>query len=143
MRTCSERVYNYYLRPGSLGSDRSSDRHLNQLQVFLPLYAQLLRRLSEKVPTSRKASSLYHKDLVGRYVCRALNILSVRRTDLCTGEFVGLLYGLMADDQSLGMFTLRPGQVFNIALYKMGCPAFSAGLYRFTAGVASCFKRKR
>ena len=140
--TCPKVVYNYYLRPGSLGSDISSDNHLSQLQVFLPLYAQLLKKITQRVPSSHKVNLLYRKDLIGRYVCRALNVLATRKSEFCNAEFVGTLYGLMSSDDSLGVFSLRAGQTMNMLLYKMGKPSFSAGFYRFTAGIASCFKRK-
>ena len=140
--TCSERVYNYYLRPGSLGSDISSDRHLAQLQIFLPLYAGLLKTISNKVPGSHKAVGLYHRDLIGRYVCRALNVLATRSTSWCTEEFVQSLYGLMKQDSELGLFSLRMGQVLNLALYKLGKPSLTVKFYRFTSGITSCFKRR-
>ena len=41
--TCPHTVYHYYLRPGSLGSDRSSDRHVDQLNIFLPFYTIHIR----------------------------------------------------------------------------------------------------
>ena len=140
--TCSERVYNYYLRPGSLGSDISSDRHLAQLQIFLPLYAGLLKTISNKVPGSHKAVGLYHRDLIGRYVCRALNVLATRSTSWCTEEFVQSLYGLMKQDSELGLFSLRMGQVLNLALYKLDKPSLTVKFYRFTSGITSCFKRR-
>jgi glycosyltransferase involved in cell wall biosynthesis len=140
--TCPKVVYNYYLRAGSLGSDISSDKHLAQLQVFLPLYALLLDKISQQVPSSRKANLLYRKDLVGRYVCRGLNVLASRKSRFCNAEYIGFLYELMRSDKSLGILSLRVGQVMNMMLYKMGKPSFTAGLYHFTARVASCFRRK-
>ena len=140
--TCPKVVYNYYLRPGSLGSDISSDRHLAQLQVFFPLYAQVLNKIVQRVPESRKANLLYHNDLIGRYVCRALNVLATRKSEFCNAEFIGQLYEFMRSDNSLGMFSLRAGQTMNMMLYKIGKPSFAAGIYRFTASLTSCFKRK-
>ena len=142
IRTCASVVYHYHLRPDSLGSDMTSDRHINQLQVFLPLYADLLNRICARVPQSRKASLLYHRDLVGRYICRILNLLATRRTTYCNKEFVGFLYNLMSADNRLGVFSVRTGQVGNIILYKLGSPAFTAFVYRVTSALASCFKRK-
>ena len=92
--TCPQTVYDYYLRPGSLGSDIRSDRHVDQLQSFLPLYADLLSKLAARFPTSVKVASLYHKDLVGRYICRILNILATRRTEFCNKEFISSLYSI-------------------------------------------------
>jgi hypothetical protein len=120
VRTCDSVVYHYYLRPDSLGSDMKSDRHINQLQVFLPLYADLLNRICARVPESRKAALLYHRDLVGRYICRILNLLATRRTPYCNREFVGFLYNLMDADKRLGVFSVRSAQVGNIMLYKLG-----------------------
>jgi hypothetical protein len=140
--TCPHTVYHYYLRPGSLGSDRSSDRHVDQLNIFLPFYADLLGKICKRVPESRKAAGLYHRDLVGRYVCRALNILATRRTKWCMPIFVDFLYSLMKDDPALTVFSIRPGQVVNVMLFKIGNPSFTAGIYRATAWLVSLFKRK-
>ena len=141
VRTCKETVYSYYLRPGSLGSDISSDRHLEQLKIFLPLYADMLKKLLSHAPDSDKAASLYRRDLIGRYVCRILNILATRRTSFCNAVFIGFLYALMDADNGLGVFSIRIGQSVNMMLYKIGNPSLSAGIYRFTSFIASCFKR--
>lgn len=140
--TCPHTVYHYYLRPGSLGSDKSSDRHLAQLQIFLPLYSELLSRISQRVPSSCKAVGLYHRDLVGRYVCRALNVLVTRRTSWCRPDFVEFLYSLMKADSALTLFSIRPGQVVNVMLFKLGNPSFTTNVYRVTSWLMSCFKRK-
>ena len=140
--TCSERVYDYYLRSGSLGSDISSDRHLAQLQVFLPLYSDLLKKLTQKVPGSHKVAALYHRDLVGRYVCRTLNVIASRKTSYCNEGTVEFLYGLMREDASIGIFSLRAGQIINMILFKLGNPAFTVKFYRLTSGLASCFRRR-
>ena len=141
IRTCKETVYNYYLRAGSLGSDISSDRHLAQLKTFLPIYAALLQKLVSRAPESVKAALLYRRDLIGRYVCRILNILATRKTSFCEAGFIGFLYALMDADNGLGIFSIRTGQSVNLMLYKIGNPSFAAGVYRFTSSVASCFKR--
>ena len=140
IRTCKETVYNYYLRAGSLGSDISSDRHLAQLKTFLPIYADVLNKLVCRVSSS-KAASLYRRDIIGRYVCRILNILATRRTSFCNAGFIGFLYEFMDADKGLGIFSIRIGQSVNLILYKIGNPSFAAGVYRFTSTVASCFKR--
>ena len=140
--TCPSVVYHYYIRPDSLGSDITSDRHINQLQVFLPLYAELLNRICARVPQSHKAELLYHRDLVGRYICRILNLLATRKTTYNNREFIGFLYDLMNSDKKLGVFSVRVGQVVNIMIYKLGSPVFSSFIYGFTAAIASCFKRK-
>jgi hypothetical protein len=59
----------------------------------------------------------------------------------CNKEFIGFLYGLMDADKRLGVFSVRAGQVVNIMLYKIGSPAFTAAVYRFTSGIVSCFKK--
>lgn len=140
--TCSQTVYNYYLRPGSLGSDIRSDRHIVQLNSFLPLYADLLLKLNARFPSSEKVASLYHKDIVGRYVCRLLNILATRRTAFCNSEFIVGLYSLMREDKEIGVFSVRMGQIVNLMLFEIGSPSFTASVYRFTSGLVSCFKRK-
>lgn len=139
--TCSRTVYNYYLRPGSLGSDTRSDRHLSQLQDFMPLYAGLLQKISQRFSSSGKVASLYHKDLVGRYICRVLNILATRRTQYCNKEFIGSLYEMMRADDRAGIFSVRMGQTVNMMLFKIGRPALTESVYRFTSGLMSCFKK--
>ncbi len=131
--TCDVPVYAYHIRSGSLGSDIVSDRHLMQLRRFLPRYADVLSALSARFPNSVKLTALYHKDVVGRYCCRIMNIFLKRRTDLLNEDYVGWLYGLMAADAALGVFSLRAGQVFNILLYKKGKPGFSVKVYRLTS----------
>lgn len=141
IRTCAEAVYAYSIRPGSLGSDVRSDRHLLQLRSFLPSYAEALSALSKRFPSSSKVMSLYHNDLVGRYACRIMNIFMTRRTSLLDTAFIRWLYELMDADSRLGLFSLRSGQIFNILLYKIGHPGFTKGIYRFTSWVYSAFHR--
>ncbi len=133
--TCDVPVYAYHIRPGSLGSDISSDRHLMQLRRFLPLYADVLALLSERYPSSVKLNALYHKDLVCRYSCRILNIFLTRRTDLLNEDYLSWLYGMMAADGQLAVHSVRSGQIFNILLYKMGRPGLSVKVYRLTSGL--------
>lgn len=137
--TCPLPVYEYHLRAGSLGSDTVSDRHLMQLRRFLPMYADVLGRLSAKYPSSEKVCGLYHRDLVGRYVCRALDIFALRRSALSGREYLVWLYSLMDADSSLGLFSLRPGQFFNLLLYKAGNIGLSLRIYHLTSGIASWF----
>ena len=80
IKTFAGDVYAYYMRPGSLGSDISSDKHLQQLYGFLPLYAYVLSSIVERCPNTPKVLGLYRKDLIGRYICRMLNIYATRRT---------------------------------------------------------------
>ncbi len=133
--TCDVPVYAYYIRPGSLGSDVSSDRHLMQLRRFLPMYAEVLAALESRFPASEKLAGLYHRDLVGRYCCRILNIFLKRRTDLLNEEYLSWVYGLMKADERLGVFSVRAGQIFNIILYKIGRVGFSMRAYRLTSRI--------
>ncbi len=133
--TCDVPVYAYHIRPGSLGSDIASDRHLIQLRRFMPLYSDVLASLSARFPASEKLNSLYHKDLVGRYACRILNIFLKRRTDLLSEDYLGWLYGMMSADSRLGIFSVRAGQIFNIFLYKLGNPGLSIRAYHLTSRI--------
>ncbi len=131
--TCDVPVYAYFIRPGSLGSDVNSDRHLMQLRRFLPLYSGTLSSLAARFPASEKLNSLYHKDLVGRYACRIMTVFLKRRTSLLNEDYIGWLYGMMAKDPDLGVFSVRAGQIFNLLLYKVGRPGFSVKVYRLTS----------
>ncbi len=131
--TCSIPVYAYHIRPGSLGSDIVSDIHLMQLRRFLPLYADVLAALTARFPASGKLAALYHKDLVCRYACRILTIFLRRWSVLMTEDYVRWLYGMMDADSHLGLFSVRTGQIFNILLYKVGRPALTIKVYRFTS----------
>ena len=136
----SEAIYGYYMRPGSLGSDTKSIKHVSQLMVFLPKYAVVLDALVQRCPTTKKVVELYHNDLVGRYICRILNILTKRSSKLLTKEFINTLYAYMAADNKLGVFSLRAGQVVNILLYKIGKPGLSVAYYRFTSFFCTIFR---
>lgn len=142
VRTVSSCVYAYYHRPGSLGSDVSSDRHLMQLRRFLPSYAAVISRLNDRYPDSSKIGALYHTDLIGRYVCRMLNVLLTRRTELLTPDFLGILYEMMDKDERLGVFTLRTGQVFNLMLWRFFSVNAAVGIYRLTSSLISVFRPK-
>ncbi len=138
---CSSPVYAYHLRAGSLGSDVKSDRHLIQLRRFLPSYATVLASLVARYPSNRKVTALYHKDVVGRYLCRILNIFLRRRTQLLTEDYLGWVYDMMGADKELGLFSVRAGQILNILLYKIGNIGFSLRIYRLCAGITSLFVR--
>jgi glycosyltransferase involved in cell wall biosynthesis len=138
-RTAAVPVYAYHIRPGSLGSDIASDRHLMQLRRFIPAYVKALSALKERYPSSRKLASLYHNDVVSRYLCRILNIFIRRRTALLDKDYLGWVYGLMDEDHALGVFSVRPGQVFNIVLYRLGRVNLSVRTYRFISRICSLF----
>ena len=140
---CSFPLYAYHVRAGSLGSDVRSDRHLMQLRRFLPAYARVLADFSERYPSNRKISALYHRDVVGRYLCRILNIFLSRRTQLLNVDYLDWVYSMMDADKELGLFSVRAGQVFNILLYKIGNRKLSVNIYRLCAGVSSLFGKSR
>ncbi|MBR2065381.1 MAG: glycosyltransferase family 2 protein [Bacteroidales bacterium] len=139
VHTCSVPVYAYHIRPGSLGSDQVSDRHLMQLRRFLPEYSQALATLAELYPASEKLRSLYHNEVIARYVCRILNIFLTRKTALLNDDYLGWVYGLMDQDASLGIFSVRPGQVFNLTLHRIGCIGLTKKVYGITSRINSLF----
>lgn len=139
VHTCDVPVYGYHLRPGSLGSDIVSDKHMMQLRNFLPAYIRVLDLMTRLYPGSAKLCSLYHKDVIGRYVCRQLNIFMTTRTPLLGEEYIKWLYDMMSRDSSLGLFSIRAGQIFNILLYKIGRPALTVKVYRMTSKIRSIF----
>ena len=133
-------VYRYTLRKSSLGSDKSSDRHLAQLELFLPLYRNVLENMSGRFPASDIMRAHYHKDLIGGYVCRALNVIASRKSPYQNAEFIRFLYDFMDGDEALGIFSIRAGQIPNILLYKAGSPGFTAAVYRLTSSLFSCIR---
>lgn len=143
IKTFAGDVYAYYMRPGSLGSDISSDRHLQQLYVFLPLYASVLESIVERCPNTTKVLGLYRKDLIGRYICRMLTIYFSRRTKMLTRDNIAVLYDLMSNDRKLGVLSIRVGQIFNLLLYKIGKPGFAVAVYKVTSFVLSLFRKKK
>ena len=138
--TIPHAVYGYYMRAGSLGSDISSDAHIIKIRQFLPKYIALLDTLCTRFPSVPKIQTLYHKDVVGRYLCRILNIFACRRSDLLNEEFLSWVYSLMDADRHLGIFSLRIGQVPNILLYKLRKLPFSIKAYGFMSK-CSCSKK--
>lgn len=139
--TCSFPVYAYHIRAGSLGSDVRSDRHLIQLRRFLPMYAEVIDSLILRYPSNRKLNALYHKDVVGRYLCRILNLFMTTRTRLLTVDYLEWVYGMMDADKELRVFSVRTGQIFNVILYRIGKVKFSIGIYRFISRMVSLFRK--
>jgi hypothetical protein len=137
VKSVTSPVYAYYVRPGSLGSDLCSDRHLMQLRRFLPAYAAVLCRLEEKYPDNEKVCALYHNDLVGRYICRILNIFLTRKTSLLTEEFLNELYFMMDKDKRLSVFSLRIGQLFNVMLWRFFSAKTSVKIYKALSCLSS------
>lgn len=134
-------VYSYHIRSGSLGSDTLSDRHIGQLMVLLPLYADIIDRYVEKFPESHALATLYHRDLIGRYVFRILRIFTIRRSEMLTEDILMTVYGFMDADRRLGIFNVRAGQMVNVLLYKIGWLPLSIGYYRVTSLIFSIFRK--
>lgn len=130
-----EPVYNYYVRSGSLGSDILSERHISQLMILLPRYAELIRLYQIRCPDSAALAGLYHNDLIGRFVFRILRIFTIRRSEMLTEETLRSLYGFMDADKGLSVFNVRVGQSVNVLLYKIGSVRLSVAYYRFTSWV--------
>lgn len=126
-------VYDYILQPDSLSSDLVSDSHLNQIFMLMERYQPLLEDLKRRYPESTRLRELYHVDFIGRYVCRVLTVFARYRSELMTEENISLMYSYMSEDKDLGIFSLRPGQIVNIMLYKIGKPELTASFYRFTS----------
>lgn len=142
VKSVSEIVYSYILKKGSLSWDMKSDRHLSQVFLLLDNYSRLLPSLEKCYPASKRIAALYHNDLISRYVCRILTVLSTRRSALLTKENVRLLYRYMDSDKSLGIFSLRLGQLPNVILYKIGSAGLTTAFYRLTSSVCSLFNGK-
>mgnify|MGYP003293371985 FL=1 len=140
-RTVSHAVYEYVIREGSLSSDMKSDAHLGQVFMLLREYHPLLSRLQSLYPGSRMLRRLYHNDLISRYVCRILTSFSVRRSEMLNEDNISVLYSYMDADKQLGLFSIRPGQIVNILLYRLASPSFSCAFYRFTAYVCGLFRK--
>ena len=139
----SAAVYGYYRRSGSLSSDISSDVHILKIMQFLPKYIPLISVLNERCPSVPKVQDLYHNEVVGRYLCRILNIFTTRHSDLLNEETLSWVYSLMDADMDLGVFSLRAGQVPNILLYKIHDIQFSISAYKLFVKVYSLFGRSK
>lgn len=133
IRTVPEVVYDYILQPGSLSADMASDSHLDQIFRLLERYRPVLAALGERYAASERVRELYHTDFIGRYVCRILTVFARRESELMTDENISLLYSYMAEDLRLGLFSIRPGQIVNVLLYKIGKPSFTMSVYRLTS----------
>ena len=141
--TVSETLYIYRDGGAGLSSDLSSDRHLLQLIQLVGLYDALTVKMKEAFPQSRAVAGMYHKDLVGRLICRALTVFSTRKTRICTSDNISRFYSLMRKDGELnglkGLFSLRAGQVPNLLLFKIGSPRLSEKVYGMSAAVCELF----
>lgn len=143
--TVSRCVYVYRSgMSGGLSSDLSSDRHLMRIMLLLGSYSETIHAMEAVFPQSEKVSLLYHRDLVGRLICRILTVFATRRTGLCTSDNISRLYHYMRADALLnragGIFSLRRGQVPNLVLYRLSSPRFSASFYKVSAAVCETFR---
>ena len=141
--TVPNAVYAYHKREGSLGFDRSSDGHIAKLMLFLPEYIKILDELCKLYPSVKAVQQLYRKDVIGRYLCRILNIFATRKSEMLTVETISWVYSLMDQDKGLGIFSLRPGQVVNLILYRINKPQFSVGMYKVISKVRSLFRKDK
>lgn len=131
VKTVDSVVYSYIIHEGSLSSDESSDRHIEGLFRLMETYAPVLESLVKRFPGSHRLTSLYHTDMIGRYVFRILTQFVKRSTPLLTEENLKTLYSYMARDRKLGVFSVRPAQIPNVLLYLIGKPELSMKFYRF------------
>ena len=74
-----------------------------------------------------------------RYICRILNIFLTRKTALLNEDYLGWVYGMMDKDESLGVFSVRLGQVFNLMLYRIGRIGLTKKVYGITSRISSLF----
>jgi len=125
-------VYFYSVGSDGLGSDLVSDGHIGQLLTLISLYSDSIKRLQSRLPESRRAAELYHNDLVGRFCCRILTVFATVRTNLMTASNISEVYSYMSRDKCLKLFSLRPGQVPNLILFRIGSPAFTEKVYKLT-----------
>lgn len=131
VKTVDSVIYSYIIREGSLSSDESSDRHIEGLFRLMDAYMPVLDRLRGRFPGSSRLSSLYHTDMIGRYVFRILTQFIKRKTPLLTEENLGRLYSYMDRDSKLGVFNVRIAQIPNVLMYRIGKPGLSLKFYRF------------
>lgn len=142
--TVSKAVYGYYRRPGSLGSDISSDQHIQKLKIFLERYVPYIAVLCERCPSVAKVQNLYHNDVVGRYLCRILNIFATRESEMLNEETLSWVYSMMDADKNLGgVFSLRIGQVPNMYLYRKRNISKSIKRYKFFQKITRLFHKNK
>ncbi len=128
-RTVSSVLYSYIIQPGSLSSDETSDVHLGMIDSLLESYVPVLNELASRYEGSDRLARLYHTDVVGRYVFRFLTQFVKRKSGLLTDAMLKKLYGYMSKDRDLGLFTVRPAQIPNYILFRIGNVKFSQRVY--------------
>lgn len=131
--TCKMPVYAFHLRPDALGSDIASDRHLIQLRRFIPAYVHSLNVLTEHYPASSRLNAMYHKDVVGCYAFRILDIFRKRKTDLLDKDYLEWVYALMDADDDLGLFSFGFRNLYHMLLYRIRKPSWSIKAYRMSS----------
>ena len=99
--------------------------------------------LSERCPSVEKVQNLYHYDVVGRYLCRILNIFATRESAMLNESTLSWIYSMMDKDLDLGLFSLRIGQVPNLYLYKKKNVKKSIKAYKHIRRVRKIFGRGR
>lgn len=146
VKTLTGCVYIYRVGTEGLSSDLCSDSHILQLMLLLGPYSETLLEMGERFDSSSKAKSLYHKDLVGRLICRMLTVFATRRTVLCNSDNISRIYHYMKKDMILrrsgGIFSLRKGQIPNLLLFRIGSPSLSAAFYHLSSSVCETLKIK-
>ena len=88
-------------------------------------------------------NNLYHYDVVGRYLCRILNIFATRKSEMLNEATLSWVYSMMDKDLDLGLFSLRIGQVPNLYLYKRKNVKKSINAYKFIRKVRKIFFRAK
>ena len=141
IKTVPSVAYRYMIRRHSLSSDMYSDRHVDNILLLLNSYYPVLRGLEARFSGSRRIMDLYHSDLVGRYVCRVLDILATRCSRHLTRDNISTLYRYMDEDRNFGVLNLRVGQIPNMLLYAVGNPGLTIKTYRLTSALAGLFRR--
>lgn len=129
-------VYDYIVRDESLSSDLTSDGHVSQILLLLERYTVLLAKLRKRYADSSRLASLYHVDAVCRYVFRILTCFCMNRSVHMNVKTIETLYGYMAEDDRLSLFKVRPAQIPNVLLFKLGSPRFSAVFYSFVSRIS-------
>ena len=144
VKTLTDCVYIYRVGTEGLSADLCSDRHILQLLLLLGSYSGTLLKMGEQFGASPKAKNLYHKDLVGRLICRILTVFATRRTALCNADNISRIYFYMKKDSQLmrpgGVFSLRKGQIPNLLLFRIGSPRLSAAFYRLSSTVCEALR---
>ena len=139
--TIPRSVYTYRDGNCGLSSDRCSDNHLMQLMLLLQPYSETVLEMRRRWSGSPSVAGIYHKDVVGRIVCRILTVFATRSTVLCNRDNISRLYSYMSKDERLnafgGLFSLRKGQMLNILLYKLSSPSLSARFYAMSSRVCT------